>query len=156
MTVTLKLYTKWKATKGFDSDRSALRALGLSHSAAVPWKAGKNGSAATIERMARDLGETDQAICELLFQSMAQASHADAESRRVLERMAKRMAALVLVTFAVLALPMEAAKAAGASASSTTGLFIMRTQCYARMAATKFSASAVGITKDVSFWPVMM
>lgn len=103
MSVTWGLFERWMALKGIQSERAGMLALGLSHTAAQHWKAGKNGCAATIERMARDLGHEDKEIAGMLFESMAEAMKGDAESRKTFERLAKKVKALALTAVAVLA-----------------------------------------------------
>lgn len=103
MSVTWGLFERWIALKGITSERAGMLALGLSHTAAQHWKNGKNGTAAVIERMARDLGYDDKGVAVLLFDSMAEAASADADSRKTFERLAKKVKALALTAVAVLA-----------------------------------------------------
>ena len=127
MSVTWRLFERWMAEKGIRSERAGMLALGLSHTAAQHWKNGKNGTAAIIERMARDLGHTDQEIAAMLFESMAEAATADAESRKTLERLAKKVRAVALVAAAVLAMPALPARQAEPGHDGLVKLFIMRT-----------------------------
>lgn len=103
MTVTAVLLERWKEAKGITSDRQAGLALGVSHTAVQKWKDHGNATAAIIEKMARDLGHNDREIAVMLFESMAEAANADAESRKTLERLAKKVRTLALTAVAVLA-----------------------------------------------------
>lgn len=103
MPVTADLFERWKASKNFTSDRQACLALGVSNGNPGHWRDGKNAHAAVIERMARDLGHTDREIAALLFESMAEAAQADADSRKTFERLAKKVRTLALTAVAVLA-----------------------------------------------------
>ena len=130
MSVTWGLFERWMALKGIQSERAGMLALGLSHTAAQHWKAGKNGCAATIERMARDLGHEDKEIAGMLFESMAEAMKADAESRKTFERLAKKVRTLALTAVAVLAsssLFPAPAKARDAGHDAAGAVFMMRT-----------------------------
>lgn len=102
MTVTALLLDRWKSVRAITSDRQAAIALGVSHTAIQKWRDAGNATAAIIERMARDLGHTEQEIAVLLFESMAEAANADADSRRTYERLARKVQALALVAVAVL------------------------------------------------------
>lgn len=96
MSVTATLFDRWKAAKKHSSDRAALAALGVSHGAAVHWKAGRNADADVIERMANDLGENAGA---LIAQAMAES--AKGEAARTWARLAKRLAAAAVVVLSV-------------------------------------------------------
>jgi len=89
MTATLALFERWKAHKKLLSDREAAKVLGLSHGAPHLWRTGRNGSAAVIERMAKDLGEDPVPV---ILQAFAEAAR-DAEDKRTLGRLAKRLGA---------------------------------------------------------------
>ena len=102
MTVTALLLDRWKSVRAITSDRQAAIALGVSHTAIQKWRDAGNATAAIIERMARDLGHTEQEIAVLLFESMAEAANADADSRRTYERLARKVQALALMAVAVL------------------------------------------------------
>lgn len=103
MSITFDLYTRWKATKGFTSDRQALAELGVSHGAAVHWKDGRNGDAAVIEHMAKDLGEN-----AMLMVALAMKEQSKGESAKTWARFAKQLgaaaavAAVALVAYAAL------------------------------------------------------
>lgn len=129
MSVTWGLFGRWMALKGIQSERAGMLALGLSHTAAQHWKNGKNASAAVIERMARDLGHQDKEIAVLLFESMSEAAHADAESRKTFERLAKKVRALALTAVAVLASSSfpTPSKAREQGHTEAQAVFIMRT-----------------------------
>lgn len=103
MNVTARLLDRWKEAKGITSDRQAAIALGVSHALPTHWRGGKNAHAAIIEGMARELGHSDREIASMLFESMAESTHADAESRKTFERLAKKVRTLALATVAVLA-----------------------------------------------------
>lgn len=129
MPVTAALFERWKKAKGFASDRQACLALGVSNGNPGHWREGKNAHAAVIERMARDLGHQDREIAVLLFESMAEAANADAESRKTYERLAKKVRTLALTAVAVLAsssfpTPSKAREHGHAEAKA---VFIMRT-----------------------------
>jgi len=96
MSVTFDLFNRWKAAKGFISDRQALTELGVSHGAAVHWKTGRNGDAAVIERMAKDLGEN-----AMLMVALAMKEQSQGESAKTWARFAKQLgaaAAIAMVT----------------------------------------------------------
>lgn len=96
MSATLDLFNRWKAAQGFDSDRAAAHALGISHGAPHHWRQGRNGSASLIERMSKDLGEDPVPV---ILQAFAEAAR-DADDRRTLGKLAKRLGAacVALVT----------------------------------------------------------
>jgi len=130
MPVTAELFEKWKVVKGLTSDRKACMALGLSNGNPGHWRNGKDAHAAVIERMARDLGKTDQEIAVLLFESMAEATNADASSRRTFQRLAKKVQALALMAVAVLvssSFPAPAVAHDSGYQATKEGLYIMRT-----------------------------
>lgn len=56
MSITHKVFERWRDAKGHTSDRQTALALGLDPSTITLWKRGRNGSPAVIARMARDLG----------------------------------------------------------------------------------------------------
>ena len=129
MSLTARLLERWKEAKGIPSDRQAALALGVSHALPTHWKGGKNAHAAIIERMARELGHSDREIAGMLFESMAESAHADAESRKTYERLAKKVRTLALTAVAVLAsssfpTPSKAREHGHAEAKA---VFIMRT-----------------------------
>lgn len=116
--VTFRLYEAWKARKALQSDRQACMALGLSHGAAVFWKNGKNATADVLERMARDLGHSDQEIAALMFEAMAESQTANADAARTLHRLAKKVSALSLAGLAVVASLMTSPTHANTASSS--------------------------------------
>lgn len=121
MPVTAELFERWKEAKSYPSDRQACLALGVSNGNPGHWREGKNAHAAVIERMARDLGYDDKGVAVLLFESMAEAASADADSRKTFERLARKVQALALTAVAVLAsssfpAPSQARSDAGADA----------------------------------------
>lgn len=97
--ITAQLFTRWKVARGFTSDRAALQSLGVSHGAAVHWKAGRNADADVIERMARDLGENAGALV-----AQAMAEQTKGEAARTWARIAKQLGAAAALVLAV-ALP---------------------------------------------------
>lgn len=97
MSITFDLFTRWKAGKGFDSDRQALTELGVSHGAAVHWKAGRNADAAVIERMAKDLGENAMLMVALAMKEQSQGA-----SAKTWERFAKQLGAAAAIALALL------------------------------------------------------
>jgi hypothetical protein len=116
--VTWSLFERWKKVKALTSDRQACMALGLSHGATVYWKQGKNATADVLERMARDLGHSDQEIAALMFEAMAESQTANADAARTLHRMAKKVSALSLVGLAVVASLMTSTTQASTASSS--------------------------------------
>lgn len=108
MSATLELFDRWKALKKITSDRQASATLGLSAGAAAQWRMGRNGSAAVIERMAHDLGEDPIPV---ILQAFSEASR-DAEDRRTLARMAKRLGAACLALFMLAPMVPSSAEAA--------------------------------------------
>ena len=123
MSVTAQLFVRWKEARGFTSDRAALQTLGVSHGAAVHWKAGRNADADVIERMAKDLGENAGA---LIAQAMAEQAKGDAA--KTWARLAKQLGAAAAVVLAV-ALPWAAQSASTAQAepaSASTLCAILR------------------------------
>jgi transcriptional regulator with XRE-family HTH domain len=115
MSATLELFDRWKALKNITSDRQASAALGLSAGAAAQWRMGRNGSAAVIERMARDLGEDPIPV---ILQAFAEAAR-DAEDRKTLGRLARKLGAACLALF-VLAPMVNSSAAATESGVSET------------------------------------
>lgn len=97
MSATNDLFTRWKAHKGHASDRQAAAALGVSHAGPAQWRAGRNGSAAVIERMAKDLGEDPVPV---ILQAFAEAAR-DAEDKRTLGRLARRLGAACVALLAL-------------------------------------------------------
>lgn len=58
MSTGFELYKRWKTAKGFTSDNAARVRLGVTRAAISSWKNGHySPSAATVELMAKDLGE---------------------------------------------------------------------------------------------------
>lgn len=97
MSATYRLFERWRAKKGYKSERQAILALGLSGGAITHWKDGRNGHPDIIERMAHDLGEDPvRTILE------AYAEQEKGQSARVLEKLSKRFAAVVLTSFMLL------------------------------------------------------
>ena len=127
MTATVELFDRWKALRKLTSDREAAKVLGLSHGAPAQWRTGRNGSAAVIERMCKDLGEDPVPV---ILQAFAEAAR-DAEDRRTLGRLARRLGAacVALLTLAPWVMPSNAYAAAQGHAENH-GLYIMRTQWF--------------------------
>ncbi len=103
MSVSWDLFERWRAARPTESLRQAALALGVSHTAVTFWRDGKNASADVLERMARDLGHSDQEIASLMFEAMAEAQTANAGAARTLHRMARKVSALSLAGLAVVA-----------------------------------------------------
>lgn len=103
MSVSWSLFERWRAMRPAESLRGAAMALGVSHTAITFWRDGKNASADVLERMARDLGHSDQEIASLMFDAMAESSTANANAARTLKRLAKKVSALSLAGLAVVA-----------------------------------------------------
>lgn len=137
MSITQQLFERWKAAKRIESNRAAMRALGLSPTANVHWAAGRNADADVIERMANDLGENAGA---LIAQAMAESAKGDAA--RTWARLAKRLGAAAALVLAV-ALPYRAdAATSGTQAEPAHALCIMRS--VARWLARKLRPDAHG------------
>ena len=96
----MTLFQRWKDAKGFASERQAMQALGLSHGAAVHWKAGREASAEIIERMARDLGEEP-----IKWAALAMIGQTKGETSRAWSRMARKLGAAAAVACVIVALP---------------------------------------------------
>lgn len=125
MSTTNELFTRWKAAKGIQSDREAAARLGVSHGAPHHWRQGRNAGVTVLERMAKDLGED---AVPYYLAAMAEASK-DAEDKRTLARMAKKLAASSLALLLAL-MPYFAptpAAASGLAQQRLEGLYIMRT-----------------------------
>lgn len=127
MSITQTLFDRWKAARGITSNREAMRVLGLSPTANIHWKAGRNADADVIERMANDLGEN---AGELIARAMAEQAKGDAA--KTWARLAKQLGAAAAVVLAV-ALPYEA-PAASVQAEPQSAMYIMR-NCLRRLAA---------------------
>src|SRR5690606_14915181 len=149
-------FDRWKAAKKHSSDRAALAALGVSHGAAVHWKAGRNADADVIERMANDLGENAGA---LIAQAMAESAKGDAA--RTWARLAKQLgAAAAVAAVAVVALPYITANEAGDA--SALAMCIMRSVAVAgaliltgrTMVAASFHSASRGIRNRASLLPL--
>ena len=98
MSATFDLFTRWKVGKGYATDAEAARALKVHVSTITPWKLhGRNGSPAVIERMAKDLGED---AVPVILQAFAEAAR-DAEDKRTLGRLAKRLGAACVALLAL-------------------------------------------------------
>lgn len=97
MSATNDLFARWKAHKGIETDSEAARVLNVSHGAPHHWRQGRNGSAAVIERMAKDLGEDPVPV---ILQAFAEAAR-DAEDKRTLGRLARRLGAACLALLAL-------------------------------------------------------
>ena len=111
MSATFTLFARWKAAKGFVSDAEAARALHVHVSTITPWKLhGRNGSAAVIERMAKDLGEDPVPV---ILQAFAEAAR-DADDKRTLGRLARRLGAACVALLALAPLMMHSSPAEAA------------------------------------------
>lgn len=97
MTATFSLFERWKAAKGYDTDSAAANQLGVTRAAVSLWRQGRNGSASLIERMAKDLGED---AVPVILQAFAEAAR-DAEDKRTLGRLAKRLGAACVALLAL-------------------------------------------------------
>lgn len=111
MSATNDLFTRWKAHKRIDTDSEAAKRLGVSHGTPHHWKQGRNASVAVLERMAKDLGED---VIPHYLAAMAEAAK-DAEDKRTLARLARRLGAacFALLALAPLMLHSSPAEAAG-------------------------------------------
>lgn len=123
MSATNDLFTRWKAHKGVGTDSEAARILNVSHGAPHHWRQGRNGSAALIERMAKDLGIDPIPV---ILQAFAEAAR-DAEDKRTLGRLARRLGAacLALLALAPMVMPSNA-HAATEGHGKNHGLYIIR------------------------------
>ena len=133
MSVTFDLFTRWKAAKGFHSDRQALDELGVSHGAAVHWKNGRNGDAAVIERMAKDLGEN-----AMLMVALAMKEQSQGESAKTWARFAKQLGAAAAL--ALLLLPYGSAKTPENKGFSPTMYIMFLRRLLNRLAPQPFPA----------------
>lgn len=90
MSATLELFEDWKKAKGYATDSAAGHALKLSRQTVNSWRA-RNGNAEphVIERMANDLGRDP---IPYVLQAFSEAAK-DADARRTLAKMAKKLAA---------------------------------------------------------------
>lgn len=98
MSATLELFERWKVAKGLGSDRAAAAALGISHAGPAQWRAGRNGAASVIERMAKDLGIDPVPV---ILQAFAEAAR-DGADRRTLARLARDAGAACLALLVLL------------------------------------------------------
>ena len=92
MTATATLFERWKAVRGIQSDRQAMRELGLSPGAAVHWKDGREAGADIIERMAKDIGEDP-----VKWAALAMAGQTKGEASRAWSRFARKLGAAAAV-----------------------------------------------------------
>ena len=92
MSATIELFEKWKAAKGIESDRQALRTLGLSPGCAVHWKAGKEAGADVIEKLAKGIGENPA-----IWAAKAMAGQTRGETQRAWQRIARQLGAVAAV-----------------------------------------------------------
>lgn len=99
MSATYDLFLRWKAHKAFPSDRKAMLALKLDPSAITPWKEGRNGSLAVIERMAKDLGEDPVPTIMRAWEETLPLE----PDKRVARRVAKRLGGAAVLAFSLLA-----------------------------------------------------
>lgn len=118
MSITHALFERWKAAKGIDSNRAAMRVLGLSPTANIHWNAGRNADADVIERMANDLGENPGA---LIAQAMAE--QAKGNAARTWERLAKQLGAAAAL--AAVSVALSPAISIAYEAARTSTLYIM-------------------------------
>jgi len=96
MSATFNLFERWKTAKKYPSYRQAALALGVSAQTVQFWKDGRNGEPEYIEKMAHDLGEDPvKTILE------AYAEQKTGASQRVLVKLSKRFAAVVLTLWLV-------------------------------------------------------
>lgn len=132
MSATNDLFTRWKAHKGVQTDSEGARILSVSHGAPHHWRQGRNGSAAVIERMAKDLGEDPVPV---ILQAFAEAAR-DAEDKRTLGRLARRLGAacLALLALAPMLMPSNA-HASPQGHAEPHGLYIMRNRTWRAAAA---------------------
>jgi hypothetical protein len=124
MSATYELFQRWKAAKKFESDAAAMRSLSLHPTALTPWKAGRNGSAAVIEKMAKDMGEDPVPV---ILQAFAEAAR-DAEDRKTLGRLARKLGAACIALFMLAPMFSSSAHAATMQGHDLErkGLYIMR------------------------------
>lgn len=112
VSATTELFDRWKAAKGHKTDTSAADALGLSKQAVNNWRTRDgNGEADAIEKMCRDLNEDP---VKVILQAYSEAAK-HAESRRTLERLARRFGAVVLALGMMAGATDTSAKPAGFS-----------------------------------------
>lgn len=101
MSATHALFVRWMAHKRITSERAGCLALGLSAGTAHHWKAGRNGSLAVIEQMAKDLGEDYVPHVMAAFQETAP----NEAERKAWKRLAKRLGAAAVLTMACMVTP---------------------------------------------------
>lgn len=86
MSATYELFSAWKAKKGLNSDNQGALALGVTRMAASAWKNGRNAEVPLIIKMAKEIGENEQAWT---LQVLAERS--TGEERRAIEKMARQL-----------------------------------------------------------------
>lgn len=100
MTIATELLDRWKKAQGIESDNAAAIKLRVTRSAISSWRQiGKKPEAATVKRMAEDLGE-DPTGYVLMIESEKQKS---ADSKRAMVELARKFgpfAACILLYFA--------------------------------------------------------
>lgn len=122
MNVTVALFDRWKAAKNVESDRAALRLLGLSSGAAVHWRKGREAGADVLERLALDLGEEPG-----VHIAAAMVNQTQGDAARTWKRLARRLgAAASLAVAALLPYSEASASALGAQAERVVVGCIMR------------------------------
>lgn len=108
MSATFSLFERWKAAKGYATDSAAADGLGVTRAAVSLWRQGRNGNAALVERMAKDLGEDPVPV---ILQAFAEAAR-DAEDRKTLGRLARKLGAACLALFVLAPMLSNSANAA--------------------------------------------
>lgn len=114
MSATNELFTRWKAHSRITTDAEAAKVLGISHGTPHHWRQGRNGAASVIERMAKDLGVDP---IPTILQAFAEAAR-DAEDRKTLARLARRLGAACLALLAAAPLMMHSSPAAADEAQN--------------------------------------
>lgn len=98
MSATLELFEAWKAAKGYATDSAAGHALKVSRQTVNNWRSrGGNAEPHVIERMAADLGRDPVPV---ILQAFAEAAR-DAEAKRTLGRLARRLGAACVALLAL-------------------------------------------------------
>lgn len=115
MSATNELFTRWKAHNRIQTDAEAAKLLGVSHGTPHHWRQGRNGAASVIERMAKDLGVDP---IPTILQAFAEAAR-DAEDRKTLGRLARRLGAACVALLAAAPLMLHSSHAQAAGAQET-------------------------------------
>lgn len=108
-TATTELLDRWKKARGLESDYAAAQALGITRGSPSNWRHGRShAAAATVTRMANDLGEDAGAWLALIESQRA----ATGEDRKAWAELARRLgAAATVAAVALFAAPLATVRA---------------------------------------------